>query len=91
MAVENTYLNTHKIQSVTHHSAHMSCNLEANASCESERAERERRRVRKNERVRDEREIEDEIRRARVQKRGGRRRMVRDEEQKRARWRDWCG
>lgn len=88
MAVKNTYLNTHKIQSVTHHSAHMSCNLEASASCEFEI---ERRRVRKNERVRDEREIEDEIRRARVQKRGGRRRMVRDEEQKRARWRDWCG
>lgn len=36
-------------------------------------------------RVRDEMEIEDEIRRE--SKRG----MVRDEEQKSKRWRDWCG
>lgn len=41
--------------------------------------------------VRDEREIEDEIRRASEQKSGRRRRMVRDEKQKSARWRDWCG
>lgn len=40
---------------------------------------------------RDEREIEDESRKAIGQKRGGRRRMVRDEEQKSMRGRDWGG